>query len=112
MTMKDLPVMPVYTIDGDSVTTVVNPAGSPFTDTQAVPLKDTETVYTFPLGAKRFMLKLDKGALTYGYSTGSLNFKIAKNAGLEIENIDPSKQITLYYKSDSDNDTLRIDYWL
>jgi len=111
MTMKDLPVWPVYTIEGDSLDVTVNPAGEPFTSQIAIPTKDTEQSLALPFGTKRYMIKLDKGHMEYGYSTGARNFVVSKGSGVEITGIDPTKQITLYFSSSSDSDTLRVDYW-
>jgi hypothetical protein len=99
-------------IPGATDTNVVT---TPNIDILAMPVKDTEYSYTFPLGTKRFTLK------NRGNGLIKLGFAVGETSTLEYFTIEPAttygeeelavSPLTLYFQSPSNSQTLEILSW-
>jgi hypothetical protein len=114
MTMKDLPE---FTASIDSVPAISvdlspllykNPVILPV----SIPLANTEQSQAIPLGTKKVSLKSKTDAnLLIGYTAGGPYFLVPAGALQEINQLDSTVAITLYFKSSKNSDILEIEYW-
>lgn len=82
------------------------------TDALSMGAANSEQNYVLPLGTKWFRFRSsEKGSVSYGYSTGQLNFTVMPGNSWLVKDLNLLANTTVYFSSTKTGDVLEIEYW-